>query len=503
MTRRSFSLCAIGLVIGGCQLINGVSDLEVVPGDATGTGASATGSSSSASGGSAGSAGASTGGTGGEACETGFDVDWAESYGDGLTQGAFGVAIDPPGNTWVVGDAGGVFDIGDFPIDVDEPQDVVGAKLDGEGVPKFAAVAGGLGLQTAWGVAVGDSNAVYIVGQYQGGLDPLAELPPSTKADVFVAKVDEMGNPLWGKGFQGSDDEGKNVNVGFDSMNSRVVVGGNYTGTMQFDSMLLADASGQDIFLAELEAGGGAVAFVTHYGGTGDQTLIGMATGPILPRIAMVGDYDGALDFGDGALPAPRTMERHGFVVLLNESKDVLFSLPLGGGSTVVARAVAFAPGGDVVVAGNFFGGVDLGGELFTATGALDGFVARYTDNGDLRWARHLAGSGSQVPNSVAVAPDGTVWVGGVVEGGALDCGCGELPSGGAEDGFVARFDGQGNAPLCHQFGDGEQQRVTGLAIRDTALRLCGFFAGDMQLGDTTLKAVGQLDLFVAGVTLE
>lgn len=78
---------------------------------------------------------------------------------------------------------------------------------------------------------------------------------------------------------------------------------------------------------------------------------------------------------------------------------------------TALVRAIAFAPGGDLVAVGYFEKTLDLGGSALE-TEERDGFVARYKPDGTLRWAAQLAGKWMAMASSVAVTTDRVLAVG-------------------------------------------------------------------------------------------
>src|SRR5690606_24792932 len=88
-----------------------------------------------------------------------------------------------------------------------------------------------------------------------------------------------------------------------------------------------------------------------------------------------------------------------------------LWAQRYGGAGGDEAAALAIAPGGDIVIAGQLSGTVSVGPESLTSMGASDAFVARLSPAGQVLWARSLGGAGVDLATAVAVDPDGTTIV--------------------------------------------------------------------------------------------
>jgi hypothetical protein len=67
----------------------------------------------------------------------------------------------------------------------------------------------------------------------------------------------------------------------------------------------------------------------------------------------------------------------------------------------------------------------------------IDVFVAKYNSAGGYVWSKRYGGGDNQLADCVAVAPNGSVSVGGFFAA-TIDFGTGTLTSAGAYDGFLA-----------------------------------------------------------------
>lgn len=128
-------------------------------------------------------------------------------------------------------------------------------------------------------------------------------------------------------------------------------------------------------------------------------------------RLALTGEFAGDVDLGGGPISAAAD----GFVVTFDAAGEFQWARQFGSAAETAARgnAVAFTPGGELVVAGAFFGTVDLGDGPLTADTWHDMLVAQYSATGEHQWSRQFGGAGPQHGTAVAVDAAGRVVVGG------------------------------------------------------------------------------------------
>jgi hypothetical protein len=90
--------------------------------------------------------------------------------------------------------------------------------------------------------------------------------------------------------------------------------------------------------------------------------------------------------------------------------------------------------------------------------GGRDGFVRKYDSNGNELWTRQVGGAFSDYAYAVAADDAGNIYVGGSTDGGLTE------PSGGRTDAFVRKYDANGSVAWTHQFGTATYDAVFGLA---------------------------------------
>jgi hypothetical protein len=100
---------------------------------------------------------------------------------------------------------------------------------------------------------------------------------------------------------------------------------------------------------------------------------------------------------------------------------------------------LGFAPDGDILVTGSFFGGIDLGGGPLVSAGMEDMFLARFSPTGAHVRSDRFGDASYQRGACVATDAAGNLFAGGFV-GGTMTIDGIDLVSHGQEDIYLARL---------------------------------------------------------------
>jgi hypothetical protein len=207
--------------------------------------------------------------------------------------------------------------------------------------------------------------------------------------------------------------------------------------------------------------------------------------------------FDGTVDFGDG----PRTSHGGGDVALLALAPDghLLWSTSLGGSGSDAVDGLAVDPrSGDILIAGAFSNTIDLGNDHLTSGGGTDAFVARFDKIGHPKWARGFGGA--EHDRFVRISIDGAdnLYVLGQMRG-SFDIGTTTLKSVGDSDVFLASLSSNGSYRWGLSVGGPDYDDANGLLVEPSGrILVAGRFASTIRIGTTNLKSAGNHDIFVA-----
>ena len=298
---------------------------------------------------------------------------WVATLGGTGADKGYSVAVSPDGAVYICGDttssgAGGT--------------DVLLAKYNSNGSVEWQRTLGGTGADRGCSVAVSPDGAVYICGDTDDGY--------IRNDDVIIAKYISNGYLSWQKCF------GTDV---YDI--SRVYYGSKLICANTDNQIYIGSTSGwpssgstYDILIAKYNSAGECLWSIGRNSTNFDNCV----------------SVDVFLDSFVYYLGLNTRAE--GYLGKLSSGGDIQWEKKISNeNSEIVFRNMAVSPDGAVYVCGD---------TTSSGAGGTDVILAKYNSNGSVEWQRALGGTGADRGCSVAVSPDGAVYI------------CGDTTSSGA-----------------------------------------------------------------------
>lgn len=162
-------------------------------------------------------------------------------------------------------------------------------------------------------------------------------------------------------------------------------------------------------------------------------------------------------------------------------------------------NSLAQAPCGDLYTAGFF---QDRLGSFSTyGINNEDGFVTKYSEQGQLLWVLQLRGSNTDRVNGIHVTTDNEVYIVGEFRD-TLYCGNDTLLSNGRLDLFVAKLDSSGVFQWALSAGDNEDDSAYDIdVLSDGNLVLTGYHEQWLYWGSNSSRGLAGRDVFVATIS--
>jgi len=289
--------------------------------------------------------------------------------------------------------------------------------------------------------------------------------------DAVLIKADQFGTREWidqiGTGFTDGilgldcDDNGNTVGCGFTQ-----------------GSLYGANAGGTDGFIAGWGPGGSNT-WGKQVGTSGTDVFEDAVI--VFPDTAVVTGWT------TGSLGGQNQGGSDIFLGSYNRDGSTNWTNQLGTSSTDQGSRIAVDDKGNLYVVGHTFG------SLFDSNqGSADGFVAKFSSDGELQWGRQFGTNQSDMPH--AVTTDGA---GGVLVAGGTNGNLGGMNEG-ASDAFVIYFDSQGNLLVTRQFGTAGSETIYAIINDGTEGVARHFLVAGSTTGSLGAANAGGADVFIA-----
>jgi hypothetical protein len=406
--------------------------------------------------------------------------DWVFSGGGASHDKTRAVTTDAQGNVFLASECVGDASFGDQQHKTAGGMDMCLVKLDAQGKPQWVSSIGGSKTDRAYGVITDTAGNVYVTGHFES-TDAMVNgdtLPNAGSYDVFTAKFSPAGKVLWVrvKGGEGYD---YGHGIAIDSKGHVVVTG----------------AIGRQVFCTKFDAEGREVWHRTTSG-----TVSGSGHGIAVDaqdHIYIGGNSTGSGAFGKAVIDSKTTAA---LAVKLTPDGDGVWASVIPGTPSALYHEIACDSQGRVWGAGMFKGSVSVAGETFQSSGDKDndGLIVHLDAAGQVQWARHLHGPGTDYCLGVATDDQGTAFVCGDFNQDTSLAGH-ALATRGSGDIFLAAFDTKGSLTWVEQAGGKLNDNAYPITFRSPdELIIAGACAAPATFGAHEVTKSGSSDLYAA-----
>jgi hypothetical protein len=409
------------------------------------------------------------------------------------------LCIDQNGNSFLAGNTIGPFAVGSSTFN--NPGGAASLiKYDPNGNPLWALTYTESANPT--GLACDYAGNLFLAGRYNTSLiigsNTLTTI--NNSSGVLLVKYDNNGNVLWvrtagGSGVGGGASMEIAYSVNTDAQGNCIITGIYTTPTIVFGAYTLTTPAYQCMFFVTKYDPNGNVLWATN-GQSGGTAHTNYVCTDKNSNVFIAGKFEGTLVMGSNTLASAGGFDF--FAAKLNPAGSVLWATSGGGSSGEEACCVNADPLGNVYVTGSFFSpNISIGPNTFSNAGGLDVFIAKYTNNGSLIWARREGGTGYDKGFSLA-SRSGDVFLAGSLGETGMTIGTVALPSGTVystnsscvvnDAMFLVRYDQAGNPVYVTSLKGGGDNLMTLCLDNFCDLHIGGdYVIPSFSIGSTTL----------------
>ena len=333
---------------------------------------------------------------------------WAVAVGGAGSDNASGVAIDAAGRIIISGSFSDRVRFGTVALTSQGSLDVFVAQISPLGSWQWAAAAGGSGLDRACALATSITGDVVVGGQFAGtAAFGTRQLVSHGGGDAFVARLTPTGTWLWAIG-AGSFDNDETSALATNAAGD-IYATGYFSNSVRFGSSVLTGRGMDDAFVGKLSSGG-KWQWATPVTGTNTAYGKGIAVDPA-GGVLVTGSFCGDAQFGATQLTSNSSDD--GFVARLNDAGKWQWVTVVASDFLENIVGIALDKLGRLYVAGTFSRTIHGGAFQLTSRGQQDVFIGWLDRQGS--WLGLVAAGGPEIDETqaLALAPGGEVLVGG------------------------------------------------------------------------------------------
>lgn len=341
---------------------------------------------------------------------------WAKSIKGSAYSQVLALELDENDNIFITGQFSGSVDFdpdsnSNHIISSNGQYDVFVGKYTTHGDLIWVKSFGGFSNETGTSVTIDRLGNVYTTGFFHGTVDfnpgtgsRLLSTPSSTNPDVFISKLDSLGNFVWAKQIEGSgQDLGYHIIC---DTTSHLYLTGSFNGVADFNPnnnlTYNINAGGSiDAFILKLDTSGSFV-WAKNYGGSGSAKGYSIRADKY-GNVYSTGYFTNVVNFDSVQVVANGAEDV--YALKIKNDGTFLWVKQIGGTGEDHGRSIDVDLEGNVYFAGYFSNIVDFNPgaslSLDTSNGGKDAFVAKFDSLGNFRWNISAGGSGPDHVNRV------------------------------------------------------------------------------------------------------
>jgi len=287
----------------------------------------------------------------------------------------------------------------------------------------WALRAGGISSDACNSIAYDLNGNVFATGYFQGitsfstGGTTITSLG---NKDIFLASFDSDGQLLWARAIGGTmEDEGTGIAV---DLEGNIYLTGFFRNSVNFgtiDNPTILTVSGifsaSNAFMAKYSSTGELI-WVHQFGSDNNSQGQDIEIG-FDGNIYLCGSYSGMVNFNTSGGENLLISVNNGadiFMAKFSPNGDLIWARSMGGTATDIPRAIAVDTQNNVFITGRFDGTADFDPSLSSTSFTAvmtDMFVAKYNPNGQLIWAHGIGSSSFEEGRDIAVDIEGNAFV--------------------------------------------------------------------------------------------
>ncbi|MCY7411015.1 MAG: T9SS type A sorting domain-containing protein [Chitinophagales bacterium] len=250
-------------------------------------------------------------------------------------------------------------------------------------------------------IGIDQDGNLYVTGFFtdsaQFGSIVLHSVSEQVDEDIFIAKFDPDGNPIWAHSLGNGTSVHTDFPFGFTvNRDGMIALTGRCSNYIKFDKGDSIPVSGENnMFLCVFDTDGNLL--WSKVGGILDESNPG--TGSYmddLGNIYITANYSGEGNIFNDVIIPDSISQHHMFVVCYDLNKNLKWLKVYDSETRLQSRDIVSDHNGGVLIGGNYSNTMVFGNYSFTSKGEDDGYILRLNSTGELIWAKTFGSTAAE-----------------------------------------------------------------------------------------------------------
>jgi len=362
----------------------------------------------------------------------------------------------------------------------------------------WAKTGGGFGNDEIHAISTQPSGTSYIGGNFYSpcNFDTSQLLLPDT-ANAFIAKIDNLGTLIWVKYFPTPGNSTGTITDVAAAWDGGCFMTGSWTDSIRLDSTLLIENGSVNTFFSRLDQNG-TLLWIKQASGTLNYS--GSVVSNYLGDVYFTGKYYDSLTIDSTTII--NTLIGDGSFIVKFDSTGQFRWLKNIQGSQININDIAIDNLGSIVITGRFSATCIVDTTQLISNGSNDLFIAKYDTTGQLLWVRQDGGGSEGSGNGISICPNNDILICGSYTSPSATFDTITIPylSGDDFSGFVARYNQDGNVKWVNYQSsiNGDVWNYAVKQVTSNTIYFSGFFYDSLYFSNGSFMETGPASYLAA-----
>lgn len=404
-----------------------------------------------------------------------------------------GLETDSEGNIYAGGSFVGTIALENFDLNGSGKQDIFVAKYNPNGKLEWVWSFGSSKSDKLTALKLTKSNDILISGIIAGEVELDGNSIPGDGSRLFIAKLNDRRDLLWIKTFPYKYPASIYKLFEFED---KIIIAGTFKKKLSVGNEFIRSKGKEDIFLARLSSIG-ELEKIETFGGYGRDIISDMHINN-QGKIYLAVDYENNLEIGEQSVQANSKKSKNALIMAINIEFKSDWIKTFNSKEYIDINAIDSDDNNNLFIAGNFTHYVSCENYMQESNGDVDFFITKLDSFGKIKWFKNFGSKHKDVVSSIKAHHKAGILFHGFFNDTLLLDSLSLISNEGKSQTFVSQINTNGNI-LWAKIIAGENNFISQHTAFDEKgnLLISGNYRGKVDANDFSIKSNGKEDIYL------